>query len=255
MPLGEYRILNIEYRRSRFGIKRFRGIFSKFDIRNSMFKCRGFTLAELMVSITILILISLAVATDITRTRYQEELASSARLTVAAFRDLQARALSATSVLTCNNGGVDIVCEYDDALCGFATCGTKLVPIAVGAHLETDESVIETFAEVDLFMEDRRMTSARENLGQRKFAEGNAGSNPVTITSITAGVDSLSEVTVTFDRQNGNMRINACDDPAGAPSCGGSPEPTTLAVTITHARLGRSETIRLNTLTGRIDIE
>lgn len=216
---------------------------------------RGFTLAELMVSITILIIISLAVAVDISRSRHQEELASSARLTLSALRGLQSRALSATSVSTCNNGVNDLVCELDDSICGIAPCDTNLVPISVGATMRTTESVIYKFAEVDLNLEDRRMdATGLEYLGEQKFAEQNPGSNPVKINSLKAGPDLLSEVTITFDRQNGAMRINACGNPTGAPPCTDL-EPTTLEIVIEHARLGRSKTIRLNTLTGKISIE
>jgi type II secretory pathway pseudopilin PulG len=208
-----------------------------------------------MVSLSILIIIALAVATDISRTRHQEELASSARLTLSTLRGLQSRALSATSVKTCNNGTNDLVCELDDTVCVFSPCDTRLVPISVGATMRTTESVIYKFAEVDLGLEDRRKdASNREYLGVQKFAEQNPGSNPVQITSLKAGSDLLSEVTVTFDRQNGAMRINACGNPSGAPPCTG-PEPTTLEIIIEHARLGRSKTIRLNTLTGKISIE
>lgn len=208
-----------------------------------------------MVSIGILVLISLSVVTDISRTRYQEELASSARLVLSTLRGLQARALSATSVLTCDSGTYDLVCELDDAICGAAACDTRLVPISVGATMSTGDSVITTFAEVDLGLEDRREdASGREYLGEQKLAEHNPGSAPVTIFSLRAGSVLVSDATVTFDRQNGVMRVNACDTPAGTPLCTG-PEPTTLEITVMHARLGRSETIRLNTLTGKISIE
>jgi prepilin-type N-terminal cleavage/methylation domain-containing protein len=216
---------------------------------------RGFTLVELMVSIAILAIISVTVTTDIAKTGQQEELFSSARIMVATLRGLQSRALSATSVLTCNNGTINLVCDVDDTICGVESCSTKLVPFAVGATLQTSESMVTKFAEVDVALEDRREdASGCESLGEQRLAERKSGSDAVTISSLRADSVSISVATVTFDRQDAAMRINACGTPSGAPPCGAT-EPTTLEITLTHSKLGRSETIRLNALTGKIAIE
>jgi type II secretory pathway pseudopilin PulG len=212
-------------------------------------------MVELLVSVTILILISAAVASDIMRTRHREELASSARMMLGVLRGLQARALAATSVKTCNNGSVEIVCEMGNSVCGAAPCTRSVVPMAVGATLQTNQSSFSTFAEVDVFLEDRREDAAnREFLGERAFSEQIAGSQDVTVLSLLAGGSYVSEATVTFDRQNGIMRINACGTPPSAPPCAGT-EPTTLQIVLRHKKTGITNTVMLNTLTGKIEIQ
>lgn len=217
----------------------------------------GFTLAELMVSIAILIIISLAVVGDITRTRHQEEIASSARLVAATLRSLQSRALAATSVMTCEVGEAYVVCERDDGACAGAPCNTEAVPMAVGATLKTGAAVITTFAEVDIAFEDRREDpSGREYLGAQRLAEHIPGSEPVTIKQLNVGGTYQPLATVTFDRQSGAMRINACGTPQPlTPECGGNPEPTTLEIELEHERRGYTKTISLNAVTGKISVD
>ena len=79
---------------------------------------RGFTMAELLVSISILIIITLAVAGDVSKSRKREELVSSARLVHNAIRDAQARAQTARSVKMCDNAGINVVCEARQDNCG-----------------------------------------------------------------------------------------------------------------------------------------
>ncbi|MBE7525580.1 hypothetical protein HS096_04320 [candidate division WWE3 bacterium] len=217
----------------------------------------GFTLAELMVSIAILIIISLAVAGDITRTRFQEELNSSARLLLGTLRDTQAQALAVKGVKTClEDGGTRRVCETGTAGCAAGTCPDITAPYAVGVTLNVSATGVSVFADVDAAFNDRReLANTRELVRADAFLTGNTGSRYVTVNALRSGPVNFSSATVTFERQNGRMRINACDDPPGAPSCAGSPEPTTLEIDLIHSRTNQIKTIRLNAITGKISLE
>lgn len=217
----------------------------------------GFTLAELMVSIAILIIISLAVAGDITRTRFQEELNSSARLLLGTLRDTQAQALAVKGVKTClEDGGTRRVCETGTAGCATGTCPDITAPYAVGVTLNVSATGVSVFADVDAAFNDRReLSNNRELVRADAFLTGNTGSRYVTVNALRSGPVNFSSATVSFERQNGRMRINACDEPPGAPSCAGSPEPTTLEIDLIHSRTNQIKTIRLNAITGKISLE
>ncbi len=216
----------------------------------------GFTLAELLVSVAILLIIAVAVAGDINRTKFQEELSSSARTLAGSLRDLQARALSATGVSTCSAaGGFNRVCETDATGC-VGACGAKLPPYAAGVTFTSGNAFYARWAEVDPALYDHRPDlSAREVLDQRSFQAGTAGTAYVTIDDpMTTNAGSVTTAYVTFDRQNGTMRINACGTP-NAPACGGNPEPKTLDIVLRHSRTNQTRTVRLHAITGKISLE
>lgn len=221
-------------------------------------KVHGFTLAELLVSMFILIIISIAVAGDVNRTQYQTELNESARLIAAELRNLQTRAFAATAVQTCMSGTVRRVCEYNTSGCDVAgVCDQPFPPYAVGAEFSLNATSSRKFAEADPTLENRRndtLALNREDLGILKFHSGSRGTvGAVTVLSLTTTV-AVNPVTVVFERQTGKMRINACGNPPGAPVCGGA-EPTVLTIVIRHSKTTRTKTIRLNAITGKISID
>jgi type II secretory pathway pseudopilin PulG len=220
----------------------------------------GFTIIELMVSTFILFMISIAVSQDVTRTRFQEELTSSARVMVGGLRDLQARALAASSVSTCTAAASAIyVCEVRDPGC-VGACGTQIPPLAYGMTISAGATSTSLFAEVDptsAYNNRREHASLREDLGRSNFLTGVVGSNYVTIQNpITTDSGGFASITVTFERQSGRMRINACGDtpPPYTPGCV-TPEPRTATIVLRHSRTNATLTIRLNALTGRISLE
>lgn len=220
----------------------------------------GFTIVELMVSTFILFMISIAVAQDVTRAKFQEELQSSARTLVGGLRDLQARALAAGSVATCTAAaGAIYVCEVRDPGC-IGACGTQIPPFAFGVTLTVNATGTTKFAEVysnSSYNNRQEEPNGREDLGRLNFLTGAVGSNYVSIQSLTASGSGVAGARVTFERQNGRMRVNACGDtpPPWTPGCVSGPEPTTLVIVLRHSRTNASRTIRLNTLTGRISLE
>ena|SRR3989344_5946659 len=222
---------------------------------------RGFTFTELLVSMSILVIISIAVATDIHRTRYQEELNGSARTLVGLLRDLQTRALTASNVNSCTAaGGVRYVCEMDSVGC-VGACNVPAVPYAYGLTFALNATTVTSFADIDPLYNDRRPiqfggANEHESVALLRFLKDSSATNYVTISSIVVGGLPAGGAYVTFERQNGFMRINACDAPApNTWPCGFFPEPTTLTLTLRHARTTQTRVIRFNGLTGKISID
>lgn len=221
----------------------------------------GFTIIELLVSISILAIISIFVASDINRSKYQEELFGSARLLAGTLEDLRAKALAATGVQTCAGPASAIyVCEVDTASCTGA-CGTLIPPSALGAVITAGATGTEQFAEPDPVTNPptnynhAEDGNGHERMGFVPFLTSRAGTNDVTVNGpIVTNTGNLFSITVTFDRQSGAMRINACGTPAGAPPCSSS-EPTTAVIPIKHAKSGQIRSVTLNTITGKISIE
>ncbi|HWQ99403.1 MAG TPA: prepilin-type N-terminal cleavage/methylation domain-containing protein [Candidatus Methylomirabilis sp.] len=215
----------------------------------------GFTMAELLVSLTILLIIAVAVAGDINRSKFQEELSGSARLLVGIFRDNQAKALATTEATTCTTASGIKACDLSATGC-ITACSVKMPPYSYGVYLSNSSDNARTFTEVDPVKNDRRMDVGMEDLGTRTFLKGTAAVVGVRISSLTTNNGSVTNATVTFERQSGAMRINACDTPAPyTPACSGTPEPKTLDIVLTHQRTGQTRTVRLNAITGRISLD
>jgi type II secretory pathway pseudopilin PulG len=209
----------------------------------------GFTLAELLVSLGVLILISLSVVGNVARTRQAEELSSSARLVASGLRDLQAQALSARSLQACLVSSVNVSCEPDGSRCGGATCSLTLSPEAFGMTLITTTSSFTEFA--DISSTNRREDPlGRELILRRPFAQVRPGTNAVSIYSLSADGVSVASSTVTFDRQSGAMRINACLSGTCVPA-----EANILQITLRHLQTLKTKVVYLNAITGRISLE
>lgn len=211
----------------------------------------GFTMAELLVSIGVLVIISISVVQDITRTRYQEELMSSARMVVATLRDAQARALAASSVSVCvPSAGVTAVCERSLSNCGATACNLTVSPTVFGATFQNGASQFSTFADVNGTVNFREDLGGLERIQMNVFPKSNPSSAFVTITSILADSVSITSSTVTFDRQRGSMRVNACLVGPCTPA-----EAIILSITIRHSKTNKTKVIYLNAVTGKIELQ
>ena len=210
-----------------------------------------------MTSIVILVIITTSVSINISKVKMREELDASARQIASTLRNLQAQALAARMIKTCRPSGVTIVCELGASPCGASACGMSIVPMAVGMTVVRGASSFQTFADVDVTLEDRRQdASGRETISRTDFATSRAGTAAVTVTGLMADADALAGASIAFERQNGNMRIEACGgSPPLTPACGAGGEPMTLAITLTHARLGKSVVVSMNRLTGKVSID
>jgi len=207
----------------------------------------GFTLTELMISMSIIGLMSVIVVMDLRASKRQEELSNGARIIAADLRSLQAQALTGQNIKTCTDaGGKNLVCERGASSCADPTTGCiPLPPYAVGAHFISSASSYDFFADVEQTRNDWMETpSANETTFVRDLAR--SGAPNVSITGLTAAAV-VPEAHVAFGRQNGTTHISPC---AAAP-CAGAP---TLSVTLTHAQSGQTKTVSMNATTGRISV-
>jgi prepilin-type N-terminal cleavage/methylation domain-containing protein len=210
---------------------------------------KGFTLVELMVSIAVIGLITLAVIGDIARTRQQTELLSTATTVQAELRNMQADALAARSIKTCAYSGNNVPCEYDGAECRVLSqsCSVAISPSDFGMTFVLNATNTTEFA--DTFTADFAETKPYERFKVLKFINNTAGSNNVIISSIIAGGSSVGSSIVAFQRQNGGMRINGC----ATPPC--ASEVTTMTVTLKHLQTNKTRDITFNAVTGRITVQ
>ncbi|MFA5935691.1 MAG: type II secretion system protein [Patescibacteria group bacterium] len=211
----------------------------------------GFTLVELMISIVILSLISTATVFSLRTTRENDELNTAARLLAGDIRNVQARALAARNVRMCTiGGGSQRVCE-DENTSVIACTGscTPLPPPRFGMRLEDGREGYLLFADVNV--EDWRWTNTEETLLARSLNP--LGGGKVQIDELLTDVGTLAVADVGVGRQNGTMRIEACGE-TGLPSCSPS-EPRTLLITLRHGTSGKTITVDMNAVTGRVSIQ
>ncbi len=217
--------------------------------RGAFCRLRGFSLAELLVSLSILVLISISVIGNVARTRQQQELSSAAQLMASGLRDLQAQALSARSLQACLVGSVNVSCEPNGSSCAGAPCSVTLSPEAFGMTLETATSSFTEFA--DISSPNRREDLAgRELILRRVFPQPRPNVNAVSIYALVADGISVASSTVTFDRQSGAMRINACLSGTCTPA-----EANILEITLRHLQTLKTKVLHLNAITGRVSVE
>ncbi|MCW1892355.1 MAG: prepilin-type N-terminal cleavage/methylation domain-containing protein [Candidatus Uhrbacteria bacterium] len=212
---------------------------------------RGFTLAELLVSLGILMLISLAVVQNVAQSRQTQELRSSANLVASGLRDLQAQALAARSLKACLVGTVNVSCDLSSAACGGSPCNLTLSPEAFGMTLITSTSSFTTFADISSVTGNRREDLAGRELIERSiFPQVRPGMNAVVIDSLLADSVSVASSTLTFERQSGSMRINACLAGGCTPA-----EANVLQITLRHLQTQKTKVVLVNAITGRISVE
>lgn len=216
------------------------------------FQCNapGFTLLELLISVSILTLISTATVFSLRASREREELNVAVRILSGDLRNVQARALAARNVQTCETVEGPRVCEAENTspqIC-ISSCA-PLPPTTFGVSLKPQSIGYTVFAEVDSKIQDWRLNDIRELLFTRDLNP--LGGGRVVIESLSPSKhEVLPHADVAFHRQNGVMRIEACGD-AGMPPCGIS-EPSRLSITLRHVGSGATRSIELNALSGRI---
>lgn len=208
----------------------------------------GFTLVELMMGLGILIIISIAVAGDVTYMRKQEELNSGVRLIHTELRNLQSDALSAKSVSACDASGYRKTCTGSTVTCAQIgqPCTLDVSPPSFGITLAVGATGTTVFADI-YDVADQTETPAFERLYAVKLSASQSGNYPVLISSILADGVSVSAARITFDRQSGAMHLHGC-------SSGVCPA-NVMTVTLRHAQTNKTKTLRCDSVTGRIDIQ
>lgn len=211
----------------------------------------GFTLIELMVSISILALISTVTVFNLRNTRQTEELATAARLLTSDIRNIQARALAANNVKICDTlAGSRRVCETENP--SIVSCSGPCTPepaARYGISFNKDSGYFDLF--IDINQSDWRISSDDEILARRNLNPLGGGKVLVSVLRTDTGL--LSKASMAVSRQNGIMRIDACGE-SGLPICQPT-EPKILFVTLQHQQSGKTAIVEINAQSGRVSVE
>lgn len=205
----------------------------------------GFSLTELLVSISIITLLGTIVIMDLSSGRRKEELLNGAKIVAADLRALQARALAGQNVKTCDKAPGKITCELAAAGCDVPASCAPLPPYSFGMHLATASSTYSFFADVSSPNDWMDTPVGGEAFFSRNLAT--SGAPNVQVWTLSSGVLTPSDAHVAFERQNGAMHISPC---ALAP-CASA---TTLTITVRHSQSLETRTVSLNAITGRVSV-
>jgi type II secretory pathway pseudopilin PulG len=207
-------------------------------------KAPGFSFGEALISITIVGIISVAAFYNLRSARMTDELRTASRVLAADLRSAQSRALQGENIKWClDSMGDNIVCENGTALCADPATCTAQPAGGFGVHFYKNSDTYDVYSIYTTEATDWRRTQIGENLLIRALPRSGAAN--VTIIGLQSAI-SYDEVDVAFQRQNGNMKINACS------SC---TEASYLNVQLRHNTSLKVITVSLNRLTGRISIE
>lgn len=209
---------------------------------------RGFTLIELMVSVSILALISGSTIYSLRGARDRDELKTATRILSGDLRNIQARALASRNVLTCEiQPGIKRVCENENKSSS-ACIGPceQAPPPRYGIYFLRDSSSYSLFA--DVHTEDWRLTNEEEVLLIRNLNP--MGGDKVSITNLRTELGALDSASIGAGRQNGVTRVEACGE-LGLPACSGK-EPRILLIVLAHSGSGETAVIEINSQTGRV---
>jgi prepilin-type N-terminal cleavage/methylation domain-containing protein len=212
---------------------------------------KGFTLMELMVSITVLMLISTATVFGLRNTRAKEELQTAARLLAGDIQSVEIRALAGANVKACTVlAGIIKVCEAENP--SAEACVTDCEPTSpprFGVIFSANDSRYSIFADTELA--DWRLTSSREVVASRTL--NTLGSDRVALEEIETELGAIATVDIGVERQSGRVRINACGE-VGLPDCAPT-EPQTASILLRHLGSNQTATVKVNAVSGRVTIE
>lgn len=211
-------------------------------------KLPGFSMAEMLIALAIVVLLSLISIFELRTSNQGEELRSAAGQLAADIRSAQSRALEAQSVKTCPIGTEQAVCENADPGCAVGTC-KDMTPSGYGVYASAGASTYIIFADVNPATLDYKYTNSKELFQSRDVLNGTTGK--VSIESITTfrplGGAPQAWASVSFVRQSGQTHIID-------PLVGAQPEPFLIRILLRHAVSGKSLEVEVNQATGRVSI-
>ncbi|MBD3281906.1 hypothetical protein GF391_04120 [Candidatus Uhrbacteria bacterium] len=208
-------------------------------------KSSGFTIIEMLIGVSIVILLATVTVFELRSARRGDELRTAARQLVGDIRAMQSRALAAKNLKTCDTGGPDkAVCEIDESACGGNPCEDD-IPAAYGVRLESGTSTYVMFADINPSAAvDYRYTDAAELFESRSILP--LGSTDVVLDQIISGTStSVTFADISFMRQNGVVRMYDTTVP---------PEPTLMRFRLRHTVSNQTMEIEVNRITGRVSI-
>ena len=206
-------------------------------------KPKGFTIIELLIGLSIVVLLATITVFELGSARRGDELRTASRQLTADLRAMQARALSAKNLKTCDTGSALAVCEFGTAVCGVNPCDQD-IPAAYGVHLVSGTSTYYLFADLNPpAAVDYHYTDAGEIYQSRTLLPLNG--TDVVVDQIMSSSTVVASVDLSFMRQNGTLRVYDSTTP---------PESAIVRIRIRHIRSNDTMELEINRITGRISI-
>lgn len=207
---------------------------------------RGFTLAELLVSVAIMAVISTIAVVDLRRSAEHDELATAVRVMQSDVSGLQSEALAATNIAFCQDALANwIVCSNGTSDCAVPASCAAAAPGGVGVTFNVGSSTYDLYAVHDADASNWTQTSAKQVFMTRSFAQ--SGAPDVVIQSVTPSGPTTGRSDVLFRRQQGGMEINK--------TCAICAADATLDVTLEQTQTHETESIHLDSISGRVTLD
>ena len=137
-------------------------------------KLSGFTIAEMLIALAIVVLLSLISVFELSTSNQGEELRAAAGQLESDIRSAQSRALEAQSVKACPIGAEQAICENSDPGCAANTC-KDTTPNGFGVYVAAGSSSYIIFADVNPAALDYKYTNAKELFQNRDVLIGTTG--------------------------------------------------------------------------------
>lgn len=211
----------------------------------------GFSLVEALISISILGLIAVMSIVNFSSSQRSDELNTAARVLAADLRSAQSRALSGGNVKLCPAIPAALsslaACEAGTSNCADPAQCKPQAPEGIGLHLIAGQSAYDEYVVIGAETGEWRMTYPAMAFFRRDLSR--SGAPRVVVSAIDGAGVALpyGAMDVSFGRQNGAMHFNEC--------VGCDPPPNVVTVTLRHAQTGKTKTVLLNRLTGRISVD
>ena len=210
-------------------------------------KPQGFSVAELLISLAIIVLLATFAIFQLGSSQQTDELQTAARQLAADLRSMQSRALAGQNLKACTDGSDLRVCEYSEASCTPGTC-TEEIPYSFGINITQNSTNYSTFADLNPVPGgDNALTNSKEVILTRDLLQV---SNNVIISTIQSASSSglnppQVKADISFTRQNGVAHIIDSTVP---------PEPSLILITLKHIETNATIQVEVNRVTGRISI-
>ncbi len=209
-------------------------------------KQKGFTILELLISLSIIVLLATITVFELRSSRRTEELRTAARQVSGDLRAMQSRALSAKNLKTCTTPTADLaVCEFSTIACGANPCAES-IPSAYGIRFVSSDYRYTIFADINPSSGvDYRYSDAGEVYQMQSILP--LETDYVIVDQITAGGAPVASADISFMRQSGTVRMFHPGVPPAS-------EPGLIRIRLLHTITNQTTEIEINRITGRISI-
>ncbi len=209
-------------------------------------KTKGFTILELLIGLSIIILLALVTVFELRNSRRTEELRTASRRITADLRGMQSRALSAKNLKTCVTPTADLaVCEFSLTACESNPCAES-IPSAYGVVFTKGSYKYTLFADINPSSGvDYRYSGVDEVYSSQSILP--LETDYIIIDQIIADGNLVDSADISFMRQSGTVRMF---HPGVPPAV----EPSLIRIRLLHTITNHTAEIEINRITGRISI-